>query len=264
MTACMHKSSPIRPLTRRSAFGLLTAGAVVSACGENAATGRSQLVLVDDATLAKLGEQAWRDALSKVPRANAPALQARLENIGRRIADVSGHTDETWEFVIFDTPELNAFVLPGGKVGIYRGLIELAGGDGEIAAVVGHEVGHVQARHAEERMSQQMLVQLGLTAASAVLSQEYGENADVIAGALGMGVMYGVVLPYSRQNELEADALSVKLMRAASYDPKDAVTFWEKMVASTASRPQGAEWLSTHPAGDRRLAALRLAAGAPA
>lgn len=251
-------------MTRRSAFALLTAGAAIAACNENPATGRAQLVLVDDATLAQLGEQAWKDALSKMPRTQAPALQARLERIGQRIVDVSGRSGENWEFVVFDTPEVNAFVLPGGKVGFYRGLMELAGGEGEIAAVMGHEVGHVQARHAAERMSQQALVQLGVTAASAVLSEEYGQNAEVIAGALGMGVMYGVVLPYSRRHELEADSLSVKLMRDASYDPKDAVGFWEKMVASAAERPKAVEWLSTHPADDRRLTELRLAAGAPA
>jgi predicted Zn-dependent protease len=125
---------------------------------------------------------------------------------------------------------------------------------------MGHEVGHVEARHAAERMSQQVLVSLGVQAASLVLSEEFGEHADDIAGALGMGVMYGVVLPYSRKHELEADALGVSLMRKASYDPADAVGFWERMVANAASRPKPPEWLSTHPADGTRLEQLRTAA----
>jgi len=254
----------LQPMTRRSAFALLTAGAAVAACNENPVTGRAQLVLVDDAMLAQLGEQAWRDALSKMPRTQSPALQAKLERIGARIVDASGRTNENWEFAVFDTPEVNAFVLPGGKVAFYRGLMELAGGDGEIAAVMGHEVGHVEARHAAERMSQQLLVQLGVQAASLVLSEEYGANAGPIAAALGMGVMYGVVLPYSRKHELEADALGVKLMRDAAYDPLNAVAFWEKMVAASGQRPKALEWLSTHPADDTRLVELRRAAALPA
>jgi predicted Zn-dependent protease len=243
-------------------FGALTAGGALAACSENPATGRRQLAFIPDEQLAQLGEAAWRDALSKMPRAESPALQARLARIGDAVVQASGRTGENWEFAVFDTPEINAFVLPGGKVGFYRGLMELAGDDGEIAAVMGHEVGHVEARHAAERMSQQMLVQLGVQAAAVVLSEEYGRNAEAIASALGMGVMYGVVLPYSRNHELEADAIGVRLMEAASYDPRDAVAFWERMVAANANRPRPLEWLSTHPADDRRLAALREAAAA--
>lgn len=247
-------------VSRRNALTLLAGGALVAACSENPSTGRNQLVLVDDATLAGLGEAAWKDALSKMPRAESPGLQRRLEKIGTAVVDASGRGGETWEFAVFESPEVNAFVLPGGKVGFYRGLMDLAQSDGEIAAVMGHEIGHVEARHAAERMSQQVLLQLGVQIAAAALSEEYGQNAEAIAGALGMGVMYGVVLPYSRKHELEADALGVKLMRGASYDPGDAVSFWERMVAANADRARPLEWLSTHPADGRRLEALRASA----
>jgi len=251
--------SSLNRFTRRNAMAILGGGVVV-ACSENPSTGRSQLVLIDDATLAGLGAAAWRDALSKMPQAKAPAQQRRLEQIGSAVVAASRRADLNWEFAVFDSPELNAFVLPGGKVGFYRGLMDFAQSDGEIAAVIGHEIGHVEAHHAAERMSQQLLLQMGVRVAAAVLSEEYGQNAEAIAGALGMGVMYGVVLPYSRAHELEADTLGVKLMRNASFDPSDAVTFWERMVAANGRNPSALELLSTHPADKRRLEALRAAA----
>lgn len=236
--------------SRRNLIWLLGASAFVTACSENPATGRRQFMLVSDEALAGLGAEAWRDALARWPSVSDAAIQRRLVNIGERVAAVSNIQNQAWEFVVFDSPEVNAFVLPGGKVGFFRGLMDLVTSDDEIAAVVGHEVAHVSARHAAERMSQQMAVQLGLTVAAAALSQEYGENAEAIAGALGAGIMYGVILPYSRMHELEADALGVTLMRNADYDPQGALSFWRRMLNNG---EQAVEWLSTHPADSRRL-----------
>jgi predicted Zn-dependent protease len=239
--------------SRRNLIWLLGASAIVTACSENPATGRRQFMLVSDEALAGLGEQAWQDALGRWSGVSDAAMQRRLVNIGERVAAVSNIQNQNWEFVVFDSPEVNAFVLPGGKVGFFRGLMDLVTSDDEIAAVVGHEVAHVSARHAAERMSQQMALQLGLTVAAAALSQEYGENAEAIAGALGAGVMYGVILPYSRMHELEADALGVTLMRSADYDPQGALSFWRRMLNNG---EQAVEWLSTHPADSRRLESL--------
>jgi predicted Zn-dependent protease len=246
-----------------SAFGgTLLVGAAATGCSENPATGRSQFVLVSDETLAGLSQAAWRDALATLPRTSDAALQTKLSRIGTKIADVSGRADDDWEFVVFDKPEVNAFVLPGGKVGFYRGLMDFAISEGEIAAVMGHEIGHVEARHAAERMSQEALVQLGVQLTAAALSEEYGRFADDIAGTLGMGVMYGVVLPYSRAQELEADELGVRLMAEAAYDPREALGFWQRMVETNKARPQMMEWLSTHPADGKRLEKLRTATSA--
>lgn len=242
--------------------GTLLVGLAGAGCSENPATGRSQLLLVSDEMLARLSEEAWRDALATLPRTSDGAVQAKLSRIGTKIADVSGRANENWEFVVFDKPEVNAFVLPGGKVGFYSGLMDFAESEGEIAAVMGHEIGHVEARHAAERMSQQTLVQLGVELTTAALSEEYGRYADDIAGALGMGVMYGVVLPYSRTQELEADELGVRLMAKAAYDPKDALGFWRRMIETNKARPQIMEWLSTHPADEKRLEKLGKAAAA--
>lgn len=240
-------------ISRRNLLALASAGLVVAACSDNPATGRRQFVLVSDAELAALGEQAWRDALQRLPRADDASLQRRLTRIGQGVADASTARGAEWEFVVFDSPEVNAFVLPGGKVGFFRGLIDKANSDDEIAAVMGHEVGHVEARHAAERMSQQVALELGVSLAAAALSEEYGRHAESIAGALGAGALYGVILPYSRMQELEADRLGVSLMGDAGFDPAGALSFWLRM----AGDGEGAlEWMSTHPADGRRLTEL--------
>lgn len=239
-------------ISRRNLLALAGAGVAIGACSDNRATGRRQLVLVSEAQLSALGEQAWQDALQRLPRAQDAALQRRLARIGQSVADASRVRND-WEFVVFESPEVNAFVLPGGKVGFFRGLIDRANADDEIAAVMGHEIGHVQARHAAERMSQQVVLELGVTLAAAALSEEYGRHAETIAGALGAGALYGVILPYSRMQELEADRLGLQLMNSAGYDPTGALSFWRRM----ASDGVGAlEWMSTHPADGRRLAEL--------
>jgi predicted Zn-dependent protease len=232
----------------------LAGGVVLTACSENAVTGRRQLVVVSDAQLAQMSSAAWAELKAKTPIWRNGAAQRRLEAIGQRIADATGQTEQNWEFIAFDSAEVNAFVLPGGRVGFFRGLLELAGGDDEIAAVMGHEGGHVVARHAAERVSQQLAVQAGVAIASVALQGEFGENADDIAAALGMGALYGVILPYSRQHEYEADRLGVGLMSKAAYEPEGAVRFWRKMMAGSAKQPPAL--LSTHPANEDRLAAL--------
>jgi predicted Zn-dependent protease len=245
-------------LSRRNLLGLLGGGAIVAACSENAATGRRQFVLVSDDELAALGEQAWRDALSQLPRVENRRMEERLASIGERVVAASNVSVASWQFAVFDNPAINAFVLPGGKVGFYRGLVEAAASDDEIAAVVGHEVAHVAARHAAERLSQQMALQMGVSLASVALSEEYGQNADIIAGALGAGALYGVILPYSRMQELEADRLGVDLMSQAEFDPAGALSFWRRM----ASGGEGAlEWMSTHPADQTRLERLQTLIG---
>lgn len=252
----------LRRLSRRTLLAGLTAGVVTAACSENPFTGRRQLVLVSDAQLAALGAQAWADLQGQIPLSRDAEAVARLERIGTRVAQASGRDDLAWEFKVFDSPEVNAFVLPGGKVGFFKGLMDLAQSDDELAAVMGHEVGHVQARHAAERMSQELAVQLGVQLAALALSEEYGQNASAIAGALGMGAVYGVILPYSRQHEFEADALGVDFMAGAAYAPAAAVTFWERMIDATGGGGQLAALLSTHPASDERLERLRVLAAA--
>lgn len=245
-------------VSRRRLLSALGGSVVLAACSENPATGRNQFMLVSEEALAELGEAAWRDALSQMPRVADAGMQTRLAGIGERVAGASELAAAAWEFVVFDSPEVNAFVLPGGKVGFFRGLMETAQSDDEIAAVVGHEVAHVAARHSAERLSQQMALEFGVSLASAALAEEYGQHAETIAGALGAGALYGVILPYSRMQELEADRLGVALMQSAAFDPQGALSFWRRMTESGAA---ALEWMSTHPADATRLESLAALVG---
>lgn len=250
-------------LSRRWLLAGLGAAAVAG-CSENAATGRRQLVLVDDGQLSGMADQAWAEVTAQVKPLADPAAHARLARIGAPLVKASGRSDLDWSFTVLDSPDLNAFVLPNGRVGFFRGLLELAQGDDEVASVLGHEIGHIVARHAAERLSQELAVQAGVSIAQMVLSDQAGEYTDEIGAALGMGAAYGVILPYSRKHELEADRVGVDLMRSAGLDPAAAVRFWERMVARGAETPKPPEVISTHPADQRRLDELKAAvAGAP-
>lgn len=243
----------------RRSFLALGAAAGLAACTDNAQTGRSQLVLVSDDQLKGMADQAWAQVTAEFPRVRDPAAHERLARIGRPLAAASGRADLDWEFVVLDSPEFNAFVLPNGKVGFFRGLMEFARSDDEVGSVLGHEVGHIIARHPAERVSQELAVQAGVSIAQILLSngEDGGQYAGEIAAALGMGAMFGVLLPYSRKHELEADRVGVGLMREAGLDPTAAVTFWERMIARQARQPKPLEALSTHPADERRLSELK-------
>ena len=233
-------------LDRRQMLGGLVLGATALAlpgCETNPETGRSQLLLVGDDQLASMAVEAWTAQKQKVPISKDAAAQGRLARVGRKIQDAAGRGGETWEFVVFDTKELNAFVLPGGKVGFYKGLMALCENDDQIAAVLGHETGHVTAHHAAERASQSMLAQIAGSVA--------GARSETIGQLFGLGTQYGVLLPYERRQESEADILGVDYMHRAGYDVRQAVRLWELMGAqSTARQP---ELLSTHPDPANRI-----------
>ena len=237
----------------------------MTACSENAQTGRRQLAFVPDEQLAKLADQAWAQLVASTPRSGDTALRERLGRVAAPIVRAAARNDLQWEFVVFEAPELNAFVLPNGKVAVFRGMMEFATTDDELGAVIGHEVAHIIARHPAERVSQEVATKVGVSVAQFVFGGENGENAELVAGVLGLGATYGVLLPYSRRHELEADRLGVDLMRKAGFDPLGAVRFWERMIARQGRQGAPPETLSTHPADERRLAALRTAiAGRPA
>jgi predicted Zn-dependent protease len=243
-------------LDRRRLFALIAGGVVtagLAGCEENSAVGRQQLILVSDEQLLQLTRQVWADTKAKTPISKDPALTGPVRTVGRRVADVSGLTGVEWEFVVFDTPQVNAFVLPGGKVAVHRGLMRLLGGNpDELAAVIGHEASHVLARHAAERVSQQAAVEAGAALAGAAIGED---NAREVSAALGAGLLYGVVLPYSRRHELEADRLGVGLAARAGFDPSAALGVMRKLIEAGGDAP--IPFLSTHPAGQDRIAALQ-------
>ncbi|HEY8615354.1 M48 family metallopeptidase [Phenylobacterium sp.] len=248
-------------LSRRKLLAL-GAAAGLAGCSENADTGRRQLAFIPDEQLVGMADQAWAQMLAQVRPVRDPAAHARLARIGRPLAEASGRK-LAWEFVVLDSPEFNAFVLPNGKVGFFRGLFEFARSDDEIGSVLGHEVGHLVARHPAERVSQELAVKAGVGIAQVLLSGgEGGQGGEAVAAALGLGAMYGVILPYSRKHELEADRIGVALMEKVGQNPRAAVTFWERMIARADAQPKPPEALSTHPADERRLAELRAAVAA--
>jgi len=237
-------------MNRRQLVAGLACGSVV-ACSVNPETGRSQLMLVSQGQLAQLSAGAWNDVQKQERVSTDPALNAQLRRVGGRITQGAGMANQSWEYAVFDSDQLNAFVLPGRQVGFYRGIMELADNDDQVATVLGHEVGHVTGRHAAERYSQNIAVGIGTTVAAVAINQSDSRHKQEIAAVLGLGVTFGFVLPYSRKHELEADLLGVDYMARSGYDVNEAVRFWGKMAESGGSRTP--EFMSTHPAPETRI-----------
>ena len=161
---------------------------------------------------------------------------------------------QQWEVQVFEDEQANAFALPGYKIGVYTGLLKYAKNQDQLAAVMGHEVAHVIAEHGNERVSNQMATQAGLSIATAVLGATQNENSALILAGLGLGAQYGVILPFSRKHESEADLIGLDLMAQAGFNPAESVTLWQNMSQAGAAPP---EFLSTHPSSDTRIKQLK-------
>ncbi len=261
---------PRRKLLKSLAVG--GAAASLAACSTNPYTGRKQVTGFAPSDLSNAAASSWAEIKQKIPRSNDPRYTRRLRNIGSRIARSSPFADQSWDYEVFDTNTRNAFVLPGNRVGFYKGMMDFAGSDDAIAAIMGHEVGHVSGRHAQERISRQTVGQLvtvgGTVIGGKVLTdrckkipaeqrnarlkceRDAAQNTQRLYQALGLGTLLGFTLPYSRLHETESDLLGVNYMHRAGYDPQAAVTLWEKMAESSTSRQPTI--LSTHPQPDNR------------
>ncbi len=225
---------------------------LLTACTTVPHTQRSQLILISQAEENRLGAQAFEKVLSDEKVLKDPVRQAVVDRIGWRVAKAAGRSDFDWEFVIIDKDKtVNAFALPGGKVAVYTGMFPVARTEGGLAAVMAHEVAHVLARHGGERLTHGLLAQVGAVAIQAGMT---GSNPLVIQGvmtAYGLGANVGVLLPYSRLQESEADRIGILLMSDAGYDPREAVHLWERMAKEDGRRPP--EFLSTHPSPEIRI-----------
>ncbi len=232
------------------------AGPVLAACETVPVTGRSQLQLISPAEESQMGAQAFQDIVSKAKVSDDPALNALVTRVGSRIVTATGKTQYAWEYkVIQDDRQANAFALPGGKVAVYTGILPITRDEPGLAVVLGHEIGHVVARHGGERISQQMGVQT-VTGILAGLASNNPATVQMVGAALGAGASVGVLLPWSRQQESEADHLGLIFMAKAGYDPRAAVELWERMAeASKGQRPP--EFLSTHPSEATRIQQLQ-------
>jgi predicted Zn-dependent protease len=255
----MSTIKPSSLMHRREILMGLAAGSIVpfvSGCAENAALGRSQLMLVSDGQLAQLSEQAWRDSLAQEKILRDPSYNRRLQRVGNRVVEASGQSHLDWEFVVFENDIVNAWVLPNGKVGFYKGIMDIMASDDQLATVMGHEVGHIAGRHSAERASQRMAAQYGMQIVGSLI----GSTTDIaydqdMAAALGAGVTFGIILPYSRSHEYEADRLGVDYMVAGNYNPREAIDFWTGM--SAMHEGQSMEFMSTHPSDESRIVAMR-------
>ncbi|MES2965334.1 MAG: M48 family metallopeptidase [Bdellovibrionota bacterium] len=217
--------------------------------------GRRQAMLVSEAQMDTMGAQAFDQMKSETPVERDAATNAYVRCISDAITTAMPE-QRAWEVVVFRDESANAFALPGGKIGVHTGLLKVAQTADQLAAVIGHEVGHVIARHGAERVSEQMVAQGVVLGTGLVLQrQNMGEQKfQVMMAALGLGAQFGVLLPHSRDQESEADIIGLKLMASAGFNPTESVTLWQNMAKSGGAGVP--EFMSTHPGHDTRISNL--------
>jgi predicted Zn-dependent protease len=227
------------------------------ACSQAPVTGRSQLMLVSPEQERALGLNAYENILKKERVSQDQVLNKMLQKVGWRIANVAQRPDFNWEFKLIENDRVaNAFCLPGGKVFVYTGILKYTEDKTGLATVIGHEVAHAMARHGAERMSLTLLAQLGETAMQVALRTQSANAMRVFDSAYGLAANVGVMLPYSRTQEYEADHIGLILMARAGYDPRGALGFWERL-SKEKSAPSPPSFLSTHPTDYDRIAKIK-------
>lgn len=204
---------------------------------------------------AKLGTQAFEEVLAKEKLSSNTQWNTILQRVGNRLAQVANKPDYQWRFVLLDSEQKNAFALPGGKVAFYTGILSVCENEAGIATVMGHEIAHATARHGGQRIATSFGVNLGMAGLSAILGgKSEGKDKQLLMLALGVGAQVGVMLPFSRTQEAEADEIGLRYMARAGYDPREAPRFWSRFAGKGGGTP---EFLSTHPASSSRQKALQ-------
>ncbi|MEM9171815.1 MAG: M48 family metallopeptidase [Pseudomonadota bacterium] len=216
-------------------------------------TERRQLVDMSPDQEMALGLQSYNDILSRSDVLRSGDVVNAVQQVGARIAAAAADMDPgfQWEFNVIRSDQANAFALPGGKVAVYTGILPIAENTDGLAVIMGHEVAHALARHGAERMARQKLVQMGSMAASFAIGDMDISTQRAVMGALGVGAQYGVLLPFSRSHESEADYIGLILAARACFDPREAPGLWQRMGANAGKTP--AEFMSTHPAPETRI-----------
>ncbi len=236
----------------RIVFSLMMIGLLALSGCATSPMGRSQLIMMSDAEMNAMGNQAFLTLVQKTPVVKDPQANAYVDCVASAlIREVGGQ----WQVAVFQDGDANAFALPGGKIGVNAGMLGVAANQDQLAAVISHEVSHVLAKHSNERMSQQSATKLGLGLIQAVASAK-GYNSSAMMGALGLGAQYGILLPYSRVQESEADLMGLDLMAKAGFNPTESVNLWINMGKASGGN-QPAEFLSTHPSHDTRIQDLQ-------
>ena len=237
------------------------------ACSTVPLTGRRQLSLVPESDMMSLSFSEYDKFLKSNKLSTDKNSAAMVKRVGERIeravetymasAGLSKNLDGyKWEFNLVDDATVNAWCMSGGKVVVYTGLLPVTQTEAGLATVMGHEIAHAVARHGSERMSDQMLIQLGGTALTAALAQKPEQTRSMALAAYGAGSSVGVILPFSRQNEYEADYMGIIFMAMAGYNPNESIVFWQRMAQKGGSKQP--EFLSTHPVDQNRIDRLKL------
>lgn len=236
---------------------LLAVSTVViwSGCRTTPETGRRQLLLMPESQEISMGVTAYKEVMQEETPTKNARFQEMVDRVGQRIAAVAGRDDFQWEFKVVQSDQQNAFCLPGGKVAVYEGILPICENEAGLAVVMSHEIAHALARHGGERMAHSQVEGVGKNIMNAVLKQRDEQTQQLVLTAYGAATKYGAILPYSRKHESEADAIGMRLMAKAGYDPSEAPRFWQRFGqakgASTTS-----EFFSTHPSDERRAADL--------
>ncbi|MGR8932939.1 MAG: M48 family metallopeptidase [Gammaproteobacteria bacterium] len=214
-------------------------------------TGRSQLIIMPESQVDSMGLQAFADMKKKTPISHDAKANQFVQCVVNAITrEVGGK----WEAVVFQDKAVNAFALPGGKIGVYTGLLKLTSNQDQLATVIGHEIAHVLSHHSNERISQETAVKSGLAVTQAIAAPQSALGQAGMA-VLGLGAQYGILMPYSRLHESEADTLGLDLMAKAGFNPRQSVLLWKKMAQANQAQPP--EFLSTHPSHSTRIQDLQ-------
>lgn len=253
-------------LTKGAVGALLVVTFLLSGCSTVLLTDRRQLFLVSDAEDFALSDSTYQAYMATATISNKTAQNAMVSRVGNNIVKavknylalndkldvIEGYS---WDFKLVVDTAVNAFCMPGGKIVVYEGLLPVTQTEAGLAVVIGHEVAHAIAKHTNERLSQQMATELGVSLIGAVIPEKYTLLKNYGPAVLGLGAQVGIMLPYSRKQEYEADRLGLIFMAMAGYDPNEAVRFWSRMAA--ANQGWNLELLSTHPSDEKRIANLQ-------
>ena len=246
-------------------MALLTAGLIMPSCGSVALTGRKQLLLVSDQEVYQAGLTQYNEYIASSQLSSDTKNTAIVKSVGQKLSaateqylKANGLESElknfAWEFNLVKDKQVNAFCMPGGKIVVYEGLLTVAQTEAELAVVIGHEIAHAVAKHSNERMSQQIMAQYGAAILSQALSQKSAAIQQTASTVFGLGAQVGLMLPYSRKHEYEADYMGIVFMELAGYDSTSSIDFWTKMSAGSSG---GSDFLSTHPSDTKRIAELQ-------
>ncbi len=249
---------PFMRASSLSPFGLVAlCSALLAGCAQSP-TGRNQMLLFSPQQMNQLGADSFEEMKKQEKVSTDARMNAYVSCVAKAVtAQVpASYGITSWEVVVFDSKEVNAFALPGGKIGVYSGLLKVAKNQDQLATVIGHELTHVLAQHSNERLSRDQLTGIGLAAADVALGASGSSYGGATMAALGLGVQVGITLPYGREQESEADRLGLALMAKAGFDPAQAIPLWQNMSAASGGKAPP-QLLSTHPSDASRIAELQ-------